>query len=65
MSPKMASIEEFYAIEWELTRPAPKREGINYEQAKQALAGDPKSFPIPDWVYGIEPKKKKKRRRRA
>ena len=65
MEPKIASIEEFYAIEWELTRPAPKREGIDHAQACKALAGDPKSFPIPDWVYGIKPEKKKKRRRRA
>ena len=62
--PKHVSPEEFHAVRNELLKPSPKRKGIDYEYAKQALTGDTESFPIPDWVYGIKPKKKKKRRRR-
>lgn len=69
MEPKIVPIEEFYALERELTKPAPKRRGINYEQASKALAGyadrHADNLPIPDWVYGIKPKKKKRRRKRT
>ena len=69
MEPRIVPIEEFYDMERELTKPAPKRKGIDHAQASKALAGytdrHADNLPIPDWVYGIKPEKKKKRRRRA